>query len=95
MTAISTVGTLAMLWVGGSIVIHGLEVMGWGWLGHVIHDLAHAVAGWVPALGGFLAWLVKAVLDGIFGLVLGLMLIPVAGRVIGPLIGMFRRGEAS
>ena len=103
MTAISAVGTLAMLWVGGSIVIHGFEVMGWGWPGHGIHDLAQAVArrvaGVVPALGGVLAWLVKAVLDGIFGLALGLVLIPVAGRVIGPVIGsvsgMFRAGGAS
>jgi hypothetical protein len=38
---------------------------------------------------------VKAVLDGIFGLALGLALIPVAGRVIGPLIGLFRRGGAA
>jgi predicted DNA repair protein MutK len=38
MTFLSTVGTAAMLWVGGSIVIHGMEVLGWGWLGHHIHD---------------------------------------------------------
>ena len=33
MRVLSAVGTAAMLWVGGSIVTHGLEVLGWGWLG--------------------------------------------------------------
>lgn len=37
---ISAIGTAAMLWVGGSIVIHGLEVLGWGATSHQIHDLA-------------------------------------------------------
>lgn len=87
MTGISTVGTLAMLWVGGSIVIHGMEVLGWDWLGHAVHDVAHAAAVAVPAVGGFLEWLVKAVLDGVFGLALGLLLIPVAQRVIAPAWG--------
>jgi predicted DNA repair protein MutK len=85
MTAISTIGTAAMLWVGGSIVIHGLEVLGWDWLGHAIHDVAHAAAALSPVATGLVDWLVKAVLDGIFGLALGLLLIPVATRVIAPL----------
>ena len=34
MKILSVVGTAAMLWVGGSIIIHGLEVLGFGWLGH-------------------------------------------------------------
>ena len=86
MTMLSTLGTAAMLWVGGSIVIHGLEEFGFTWLGHHIHDIAawaaHAVP---PAIEGFTEWLVKAVLDGIFGVALGLVLIPLATRVIGPL----------
>ena len=95
MTGISTVGTAAMLWVGGSIVLHGMEVLGWGGLAHLIHDAAHGAGALVPAAGGFVEWLVKAVLDGIFGLVLGLALIPVAGRVIAPLLARVgRRGAA-
>jgi predicted DNA repair protein MutK len=95
MTGISTVGTAAMLWVGGSIVIHGMEVLGWDWLGHAIHDVAHAAAVAVPGIGGFLEWLVKAVLDGIFGLALGLLLIPVATKVIAPLAAMIPARKAS
>ena len=48
MTALSTIGTAAMLWVGGSIVIHGLEELGLVWLGHQIHDLAAALAAMLP-----------------------------------------------
>ena len=62
---ISIIGTVAMLWVGGSIVIHGLEVLGWGTLGHAVHDTAAAIAGFVPFAQGFMGWLAKATLDGI------------------------------
>lgn len=87
MALISTIGTAAMLWVGGSILIHGLETLGFGWLGHSIHAIAVAVAGALPsALHGFAEWLVTAALDGVLGLALGLLLIPVAQAVIAPLI---------
>jgi uncharacterized protein len=82
---LSIVGTLAMLWVGGSIVIHGMEVLGWDWLGHHIHDWAQVIAVASPVATGFVEWFAKAAMDGLFGVVLGLALIPVATRVIGPL----------
>ena len=41
MKILTIVGTAAMLWVGGSIIIHGLEELGFGWLGHHIHDWAY------------------------------------------------------
>lgn len=82
---LSTVGTLAMLWVGGAIVIHGLEVLGWGWPAHAIHDLARAAAAALPAAAGAVLWIVTAALDGLFGLLLGLILIPPATRVLAPL----------
>jgi predicted DNA repair protein MutK len=50
MRVLSAVGTAAMLWVGGSIVTHGLEVLDWGWLGHHIHDWA-AAAGHAAVAG--------------------------------------------
>jgi predicted DNA repair protein MutK len=75
-----------MLWVGGNIVIHGLEVTHlWAWPYETIHHAAEAVSRAVPAAQGFVGWLVTAALDGVFGLILGLALIPVATRVIGPL----------
>lgn len=86
MWLLTIVGTAAMLWVGGSIVIHGMEAFGFTWLGHHIHDWAHAVGHALPAaLQGFGEWAVKAALDGIIGLALGLLLIPVGEKLITPL----------
>ncbi|RGP36041.1 DUF808 domain-containing protein [Pseudotabrizicola alkalilacus] len=85
LAVLSVVGTLAMLWVGGSIVIHGMEELGFGWLGHHIHDWAAVAGHLVPQATAAVEWIAKAVMDGIFGLALGLVLIPVATRLIGPL----------
>jgi hypothetical protein len=93
MTALSTVGTAAMLWVGGSIVIHGLEVLGFGGLGHLIHDIAAAVGSVTGFASGAVAWIVKATLDGLFGLALGLALVPVVTRLIAPAFAAWREGR--
>ena len=85
MACLSTGGTAAMLWVGGSIVLHGLEVTHlWAWPYDTIHLIAVAAAHAVPAAQGFVEWSVTAGLDGVFGLILGVLLIPVATRIIGP-----------
>jgi predicted DNA repair protein MutK len=86
MAFLSTVGTAAMLWVGGNIVTHGLEVTHlWPWPYETIHHIAEAVAHVVPVAQGFIGWLVTAAFDGVFGLILGLLLIPLVTRVIAPL----------
>lgn len=89
MTTISILGTAAMLWVGGSIIVHGLEHFGLTGIGHVIHDIA-AGAQKIPGIGDITGWLTQATLDGIFGLIVGLALIPVAHAVINPLIEMVK-----
>lgn len=79
-------GTAAMLWVGGSIIIHGLEELGFSKLGHLIHDAAYAVGHMVPAsIEGGVTWFAKAGMDGVFGLALGLVLIPVGEKIITPI----------
>jgi predicted DNA repair protein MutK len=88
MRLLSAVGTAAMLWVGGSIVTHGLEVLGWAWLGHHIHDLAAAAGHAVPQAEGAVEWISAAALNGVFGVALGLILIPVATRLIAPAISI-------
>lgn len=89
MSVLSTLGTAAMLWVGGSIIIHGMEELGLPWLGHTIEGWAVAVGHAVPAATGFVEWGVKAAIDGVLGLALGIALIPLATRVIGPLFAHF------
>lgn len=69
--ALSVVGTIAMLWVGGGIVIHGLAALGLAGPEHLIHDAALAVAGLLPALESPIVWLVTAGISAVFGLILG------------------------
>ncbi|WP_135448708.1 DUF808 domain-containing protein [Tabrizicola caldifontis] len=95
MALLSAVGTAAMLWVGGNIVIHGLEVTHfWPWPYQTIHHIAEVAAHAVPAAPGVVGWLTTAALDGVFGLVLGVLLIPVATRVIGPIWATITVGKA-
>jgi predicted DNA repair protein MutK len=68
---LSTVGTVAMLWVGGGIILHGLEELGLAAPAHLAHDAQHAVAHATGPLGGVLGWLTYAVASAIVGLVLG------------------------
>lgn len=88
MAFLSTVGTAAMLWVGGNIVIHGLEVTHlWAWPYQMIHHIAKIAAYATPVAQGLVEWIVTAGLDGVFGLVLGVILIPIATRIISPILG--------
>ena len=96
MAVLSFVGTAAMLWVGGSIVLHGLEVTHlWAWPYDTIHHIAEAAAAAVGTATGFVTWTVTAALDGVFGLALGVLLIPLATRVIGPLWGAITGKKAA
>lgn len=86
MKTLSVVGTAAMLWVGGSIVIHGLKDMGVKAPYSFIHDVAVAVASKVQgSLHGATEWFVTAGLDGVFGLALGIVLIPIGTRLVTPI----------
>ena len=49
---LSVVGTAAMLWVGGGIVLHGLDEFGWGVPAHAVHDAATAAGAMLPAWQG-------------------------------------------
>jgi hypothetical protein len=85
---LTAVGTVAMLWVGGSIIVHALEEMGLAGPAHAIHGLAAAIAH-VASEGARagVEWTVTAVVDGLLGLLVGLGLALVAERVLG-LFGM-------
>ena len=87
---LSVVGTAAMLWVGGGIIIHGLEGYGMAALGHGIHDAAVAAGHAVPAAGGFIEWFVTAAASGVFGLIVGAALIPLVHKVALPIVAKVR-----
>ena len=71
LTALSVIGTVAMLWVGGGIVLHSGEVLGIPGPAHLAHDAEHWLAAHGGAGGGVLAWLGYAGISAIVGLVLG------------------------
>ncbi len=80
------VGTAAMLWVGGSIIVHSLAEMGWHLPEDLIHSWAVALAHLAPdTWQGAMEWGATAFFDGVLGIVLGLLLIPVATGLIAPL----------
>lgn len=76
LAALATIGTAAMLWVGGQIVLHGLDEYHIGGLGHALHDVALKVGGALP-LAGVWEWLIGAAGAGVFGLVLGGLIVGV------------------
>lgn len=83
---LTVVGTAAMLWVGGSIIIHGLEQMGFAAPYNWIHDIAVSVGHVVPAqFEGAVEWITTAGIDGLFGLALGLVLIPIGEKIVTPI----------
>ena len=84
MAVLTVIGTAAMIWVGGNIVIHGLHELGYHTIYEWIHHQAEAAAAAVPQAPGFVRWFVTAFFDGIFGLILGLILIPLSEYVIVP-----------
>lgn len=82
MLVLGIVGTAAMIWVGGSIVAHGLGSFGLHGPADAIehvHDLASEAAG--PVVG----WIAETAAFGLFGLALGTILIPIASGIVSPL----------
>ncbi|PCD77587.1 DUF808 domain-containing protein [Pseudothioclava arenosa] len=95
MKALMIVGTAAMIWVGGSIILHGLDALGWHAPYDWIHHQAEAAAHALPALEGVVSWSVTAFFDGVFGLALGFVLIPVVAKVIDPVLAALRGGKGA
>ncbi len=71
MSALSVIGTAAMVWVGGQIIVHGIEEFGFTTLPHWIHDTAEAASHAVPFAKGAVNWTMNAFFSGIVGLILG------------------------
>jgi uncharacterized protein len=87
LAVISVVGTAAMLWVGGSIVIHSLHELHVSWPYDTIKAIAHTVSG--DGASSVIAWLVMALFDAVVGFVLGTLLMPVIGALLVPLGALF------
>jgi predicted DNA repair protein MutK len=88
MKTLTVVGTAAMIWVGGQIIVHGLHELGQHQPYEWIHHQAEAAAAALPQAPGVASWAATAFFDGIIGLIIGLILIPVAKYVINPLLSV-------
>jgi hypothetical protein len=74
LSVLATVGIAAMLWVGGHILLVGVDELGWHALYAGVHHLEEGVAG-VPGVGGVLAWFVNTLASAVIGLVVGAALV--------------------
>lgn len=84
---IAVVGTAAMLWVGGSIVIHGLHELHLSWPYKTIAAFAGALSG--NGASGLVAWVVTATCDAVIGFALGTALMPVVEALLVPIATLF------
>ncbi|MBS9721943.1 DUF808 domain-containing protein [Tianweitania sp. BSSL-BM11] len=81
MLVLGVVGTAAMVWVGGSIVAHGMHEFGIHGPAAAIEHV-HELAG--NAAGPIVGWFAETAAFGLFGLALGTVLIPIASMIISP-----------
>lgn len=69
---LALIGTFAMLWVGGGILVHGLAEFGFHGPEHVLDVVGDAIAMTGPGyLGAALAWLATATLCAVLGMIAG------------------------
>jgi len=68
---LSTVGIAAMLWVGGHILLSGLDDVGWSGPYHLVHRAEDGAADALGVLEGLVAWLVNTGLSGLLGVAVG------------------------
>jgi predicted DNA repair protein MutK len=87
---LSVVGVAAMLWVGGHILLVGVDDLGWHAPYDLVHHLEDAVHDAGAALGGILGWLVNTAASALVGLVVGA--VAVAVWHVLPLPGRKRSG---
>ncbi|TPG49356.1 DUF808 domain-containing protein [Sphingomonas glacialis] len=70
MRGLSIIGTAAMIWVGGGILVHGLETFGVNGPAHISHALS-AAAKTLPGIGSAAGWAAGAAFAAVVGLIVG------------------------
>ncbi len=80
LAVLSTVGTAAMLWVGGHILIVGANELGW----HAPYDLVHSLEGavdGVSGIGAILGWFTNTLASAVVGLIIGFAVVIVVAQL--------------
>ena len=83
LTGISIIGTLAMAWVGGGLLVHNIAALGWHGPEHLIDVISHPLVGLFPAsaklmIGG----IAFAILSGVLGVMIGAGIAPLVHKFI-------------
>ena len=81
MSALSVIGTAAMLWVGGGILVHGSHTLGLHWPAVPLEHLSHAVAAATGPLGPVTGWLMTAVASAVVGLIVGGLVVLIVHQI--------------
>jgi len=80
MSVLSTVGVAAMIWVGGHILLTGLDDLGASLLYDAVHHLEADVEEALGAVGPVAAWITNTVASAILGLIAGAVVVTVMHR---------------
>ena len=82
LTGLTVIGTAAMLWVGGHIILVGTDELGLHLLYEAVHHVEEAAHDATGALGGLVGWLVNTVFSAILGLIIGAAVVVVVTLIV-------------
>jgi uncharacterized protein len=82
LTALTVVGTAAMLWVGGHILLVGTDELGLHVLYGAVHHLEEAAHEATGALGSVVGWLVNTLASALLGLLVGAAIVAVRSLTV-------------
>jgi predicted DNA repair protein MutK len=82
LTALTVVGTAAMLWVGGHIILVGTDDLGFHPVYEFVHHLEESVHDATGGFGGVLGWLTNTVASAVLGLVVGALVLLVMNLTV-------------
>lgn len=74
---LTLIGTAAMLWVGGHIILVGTHDLGWDGIYGPVHDAEESIA---DSAGGAVAWIFNTGVSAIIGLVVGGVVVAIVSR---------------
>lgn len=94
LVALSFIGTIAMLWVGGGIILHGTHEVGFDLFYNIAHSAEYAVAGMTGAMSGVMGWITYAGVSALFGLILGAIIAFILHKVAHMGHGFGKSAEA-
>ena len=81
LAVLAVIGTAAMLWVGGHILLVGTDELGWHAPYEFVHHVEEVVGSAVGALGPVAVWLVDTLASAAVGLVVGALIVLVLALV--------------